>query len=115
MPAIRRQEIFPNGFLVETTRFGTLQITIERTGTSYTLTATRNGQQIGSRVFDAPTRGDVETWVNRALDTFFSFRLGVRILKHLNFAWRITNLNPLRMIIVSSDHALPDNWWQRFE
>jgi len=109
MPAIRRQEILADGFLIETTEFGVLQVSIIKSGSQYTLTVRRDGGITRQVVVASPTLAQVESSISTELDTRVR-TTGGRLA--VNIGFHLVTLDPLVLQIQSSNDPLPANWWQ---
>ena len=114
---IRRQEIIPNGFILETTMTGTIQATVINVGgNNYQVTVLKNGVQTGQQTFSNTQVPQIEAFVNTQLGglTKIDGIGGVATVGTMQFFFKVVTFNPFVIKILCADIGVtvPANWYE---
>ena len=95
---------------LNTVQFGVLVITISVSGTTWTLTATKDDVTIGTATLLSPTIAQVEA----SCQSTITNAMTANAILAMNFRCHVFTLSPLNLNIGSfnTDVAIPTQWWR---
>jgi hypothetical protein len=111
MPAITGQFTTPNGFIIDTPKYGPLEVTITQAGNQTTVLVTQNGSTVSEVTIINASIAAVETVINNALNGVLVGVVGGP--QDFYCAVHIFALNPLSLTMISSNDPIPpgQQWW----